>query len=204
MCVQNVINDCGRAAGVINHVRVLIRKEERTTRAVDMNHICRDAVHLLRQDAASRHTEVELSLTPDTISVISDPVELQQLIINLTLNALDAASTTRHQRRVTVSTAAVDGAAEITVRDSGPGLSVALQERLFEPFFTTKRHGLGMGLAIVRSIVERHHGRVHAENASDAGAVFTVTLPAQSEPMEVGLESRRVLARASSAMRMRR
>jgi len=203
-CVQHIVSDCNRAAGVINHIRVLIRKEERVTRTVDLNRTCRDAVHLLRQDAALRRTEVELSLTPDTVAVAGDPVELQQLVINLTLNALDAASGTRGRRRVTVSTAAVDGAAEVTVRDSGPGLPAALQQRLFEPFFTTKSNGLGMGLAIVRSIVERHHGRVHAENAADAGAVFTVTLPAQSEPIDAELENRRVLPRPSPAIRTRR
>src|SRR5206468_1481372 len=104
--------------------------------------------------------------------------------------------------RVTVSTAAVDGLAEVTVRDSGPGLPAALRERLFEPFFTTKSNGLGMGLSIVRSIVERHHGRVHAENAADAGAVFTVSLPAQSEPVDIEQQNRRVLPLPAATIRM--
>src|SRR5206468_12885138 len=96
----------------------------------------------------------------------------------LTLNGVDAAAAARSDRTVSVCTTARQGAAEIAVRDNGPGLPLDSQQRLFEPFFTTKNQGLGMGLAIVRSIVERHHGRVHAENAGGVGAVFRVTLPA--------------------------
>jgi C4-dicarboxylate-specific signal transduction histidine kinase len=101
-----------------------------------------------------------------------DPVQLQQVVINLTLNALDAAAAVRTNRRVSVCTTSSHSAAEIAVHDNGPGLPLDSQQRLFEPFFTTKNQGLGMGLAIVRSIVERHHGRVHAEDGRGAGTVF--------------------------------
>ena len=181
-CVQSIIADCNRAADVISHIHVLLRKEERITTSVDLNQVCREAVHLLQQDAALRRTQVELELARRPLRVVGDPVQLQQVLINLTLNALDAASAMRRARKVTVSTSALEGAAQISVRDTGPGVNVDLQERLFEPFFTTKSDGLGMGLAIVRSIVARHHGRVVAENDGAAGAVFKVSLPLVAEP----------------------
>ena len=176
-CVESIITDCDRAASVITHVRVLLRKEDRITTVVDLNEICREAVHLLRQDAALRRTRVDLALAPNELRVVGDPVQLQQVVINLTLNALDAAAAVRTNRRVSVCTTSSQIAAEIVVRDNGPGLPLDSQQRLFEPFFTTKKQGLGMGLAIVRSIVERHHGRVYAEDALGAGAVFRVSLP---------------------------
>lgn len=181
-CVENIIGDCDRAASVMTHVRVLLRKEDRITTVVDLNEICRKAVHLLRQDAALRRTRVDLALAPNALRVVGDPVQLQQVVINLTLNALDAAAAVRTNRRVSVSTTSSHSAAEIVVRDNGPGLSLDSQQRLFEPFFTTKNQGLGMGLAIVRSIVERHHGRVHAEDGLGVGAVFRVSLPPCAAP----------------------
>jgi C4-dicarboxylate-specific signal transduction histidine kinase len=108
---------------------------------------------------------------------MGDPVQLQQVILNLTINALDAASSSSIRRAVSVSTTLVRGVAEIAIRDSGPGIPSDVEAHLFEPFFTTKTQGLGMGLTIVRSIVERHHGRVSAVNVAEGGALFTVTLP---------------------------
>lgn len=175
---QNIVADCDRAEDVIDHVRLLLRKDSGATTPVDLNEICRQAVHLLQQDAARRRTGLDLALAPSSLTVDGDPVELQQVVLNLTLNALDAASTSTRRRQVRISTAASQDAAEIVVCDDGPGLPTHVQQRLFEPFFTTKTQGLGMGLAIVRSIVERHRGRVRAENiGAEGGAVFKVTLP---------------------------
>ena len=172
-----IIDDCERAADVIDHMRFLLRKDESTATIVDLNLICRNIMHLLRQDAALRSIALELFPTPGALLVLGDPVQLQQVILNLALNAFDAASTSASLRKVTLRTRATDSMAEVTVRDHGPGISHDVGQRLFEPFFTTKTQGLGMGLAIVRSIVERHEGRVSAENARDGGAVFTITLP---------------------------
>jgi signal transduction histidine kinase len=174
---QDIVDDCDRASNVIDHVRLLLRKESGKTTDVDLNEICRQAVYLLRPDAARRRTALDLTLSPKSLTVIGDPVQLQQVVLNLTLNALDAASSSSRQRRVTVSTASAYDVAEIAVRDDGPGLTSDVEHRLFEPFFTTKTQGLGMGLTIVRSIVERHHGRVRAENVGAGGALFRVQLP---------------------------
>jgi signal transduction histidine kinase len=172
-----IVADCDRAAEVIDDVRRLLRKESGTTTPVELNGICQQAVHLLRQDAARRRTSLGLSLAANPLTIVGDPVQLQQVVLNLTLNALDAASALDRPRKVMVSTSAGVDVVEIAIRDNGPGLPTEVQTRLFQPFFTTKTQGLGMGLAIVRSIVERHHGRIYAENLSAGGAVFRVTLP---------------------------
>lgn len=172
-----IIDDCERAADVIDHMRFLLRKDESVATIVDLNLICRDVVHLLRQDAALRRIALELLPIPGALLVVGDPVQLQQVILNLALNALDAASSSAGLRKVTLETRATDSMAEVAVRDHGAGIASDVRQRLFEPFFTTKTQGLGMGLAIVRSIVERHEGRVSAENARDGGAIFTITLP---------------------------
>ena len=98
-------------------------------------------------------------------------------MLNLLINALDAAAMSRSERWIAVNTKGLDDQVELVVRDSGPGLSSEARRHLFESFFTTKPHGLGMGLVIVRSIVERHQGRIQVENGENAGAVFRVRLP---------------------------
>jgi C4-dicarboxylate-specific signal transduction histidine kinase len=110
--------------------------------------------------------------------VVGDPVQLQQVVINLTLNALDASAGSANHA-VTITTATHKEEAEISIRDTGPGLAPEVQQHLFEAFFSTKAQGLGMGLVIVRSIVERHNGRVHAESLTNGGAIFRVLLPVQ-------------------------
>ena len=100
------------------------------------------------------------------------------MVMNLTLNAIEAAATSVRERRVVVGTTVRDALVELSVHDSGPGLSPEAQQHLFESFFSTKQSGLGMGLTIVHQIVERHHGMVHAENSPGGGAVFRVRLSA--------------------------
>jgi signal transduction histidine kinase len=155
-----------------------LRKDELLSATVDLNQICRDAARLLQAEAALRHTRIDLTLTGAAPMVTGDPAQLRQLVINLGLNALEAASTSNDDRAVVVSTTLRAGHAEVTVHDSGPGIAADVQPRVFEPFFSTKSEGLGLGLSIVRSIAERHHGRVWAENHTTGGAVFGAALPA--------------------------
>ena len=184
-----IIDDCERAADVIDHMRFLLRKDQSIATIVDLNAICRDVGHLLRQDAALRRIGLELSPSSGPLLVVGDPVQLQQVILNLALNALDAAATSTGLRVVMIRTSATDFVAEVVVRDHGPGIAPDVSDRLFEPFFTTKTQGLGMGLSIVRSIVERHEGHVSAENARGGGAMFTVTLPLAGAPSRAGTHS---------------
>ena len=188
---RDIVDDDIRAASIIEHIRLLLRKDSQgegegeadgpSRRTVDLNEICRQAVHLLKRDASLRRTRLELSLESHLTPIAGDPIQLQQVVLNLALNALDSASDSVGEAAVTVSTTRRDGEIEIAVRDTGPGLAPDVEGHLFESFFSTKEQGLGMGLSIVRSIVERHHGRVRAENdmtpGGAGGAVFRVLLP---------------------------
>jgi len=174
--LHEIAGDSERGSQVIEHMRVLLRKSE-SVGAVDLNEVARQAIRLLQREAALRHTQIELVVEPELPKVPGDPVQLQQVILNLLLNALDAAATSVEHRAVMVRTTIGDRLVELSVSDTGPGLSPEAQQHLFEPFFSTKPHGLGMGLVIVRSVVERHHGRVHAKNRVAGGAIFRVDLP---------------------------
>jgi C4-dicarboxylate-specific signal transduction histidine kinase len=156
---------------------------------VDLNEVCQSSARLLQYDVLARGAEITLELDPHEPAVTGDPIQLQQVVVNLLANALDAsaASTSPH---VTISTAVRGEEVEVAVRDNGPGLTADVQSHLFESFFTTKPQGLGLGLPIVQSIVERHHGRVRAENADEGGAIFRVTMPGTRGPREMSSEAR--------------
>jgi signal transduction histidine kinase len=171
-----IVADDVRATDVITRVRALLRREELPNRPMDINEICRTSARLLEHDALIRHVNVTLSLDPNLPAVTGDPIQLQQVVLNLELNALDASAASRNPE-VVISTTVRDEEVEIAVQDNGPGLSAEVQKHLFESFFTTKTQGLGLGLAIVQSIVERHHGRVRAENGEQGGAIFRVVMP---------------------------
>jgi C4-dicarboxylate-specific signal transduction histidine kinase len=113
-----------------------------------------------------------------SLPIRGDPVQLQQVIVNLIVNAMDAMSKMPSaRRRVAVDTARADNFGEVSVSDAGPGIPSETIKEVFEPFFTTKAHGMGMGLSIARTIVEAHNGRIWAENKAASGAVFRVSLP---------------------------
>ena len=177
---QDIVSDNVRASEVIAHVRMLLRKDRPATTTIDLNEICEHAVQLLRRDAGLRGARLELELEPELPPASGDAVQLQQVVLNLTLNALDSVAASAGDREVVVGTAAHDDEVEVYVRDTGIGLPANVQEHLFESFFSTKAQGLGMGLVIVRSIVERHNGRVRAENDASGGAVFRVLLPVEA------------------------
>jgi len=174
---QSIVSDDERAVEVIESIRRLVRKDEPTVTTLDLNQICRDAVRLLQHDAASRGTRIEMSLASPAPLVTGDAVQLQQVVLNLVLNGLDAAAMSTGERFVIVTTETSTNHVELQVHDSGPGLPPSLQPHLFESFFSTKKAGLGLGLVIVRSIVERHSGQVRAENHELGGAVFSARLP---------------------------
>jgi C4-dicarboxylate-specific signal transduction histidine kinase len=199
--LRDIVKNGSRASEVLEHIRMLVRKETPASEPVDLNHVCSRVVQLLDHDAGRRELTLRLALDPGVELVTGDAVQLQQVVLNLALNAMDAVEASPPNGRVpevVVGTSAGNESAEIFVRDTGPGLPPDLQLRIFEPFFSTKSHGLGMGLAIVRSIVERHHGRVRAENADAGGAVFRVQLPvARSESPAAALRLRPVIHHSS-------
>jgi signal transduction histidine kinase len=174
---MDIVVDDIRASEIIDNIRTLLRKQEPTSSSVSLNEICRQAVHLLQRDAALRKTRLELALARRLPAVIGDPIQLQQVVLNLILNAIDAVASSAGDREVTVGTALRSTEVEISVRDNGYGLPPHVLKHLFESFFSTKSEGLGMGLTIARSIVERHHGKMRAENHPAGGAVFRVLIP---------------------------
>jgi signal transduction histidine kinase len=171
-----ITDDDALASDIISRVRTLVRREELPQQPVDLNEVCQTSVRLLQYDALTRRAEIALSLDPDLPPVIGDPIQFQQVVLNLILNALDA-SAVRVAPRVEISTSLRGDDVEVAVSDNGLGLAEDVRRRLFESFFTTKSQGLGLGLAIVHSIVERHHGRVQGENGALGGATFRVTVP---------------------------
>jgi signal transduction histidine kinase len=176
----DIVNDDTRAIEVIEHVRMLLRRETAASTPVSMNDICCNAAKLLQRDAETRNVTVEFSFSDELPTVRGDSVQLQQVVINLLLNAIESAATSPGERRVVLATAERAARVELLVSDTGPGLPPHVQQHLFESYFSTKKSGLGMGLAIVRQIVEQHHGQVHAENVPAGGALFRVTLPPAS------------------------
>ena len=197
---DEIVADNVLASDIITRVRALVRREESPQQPVDLNEICRTSARLLHNDALARHAEINLALDPGLPMVTGDPVQFQQVVLNLAVNALDASSASTTPQ-VTISTVAGDAEVEIAVRDNGPGLTADVQQRLFESFFTTKPQGLGLGLPIVHSIIERHHGRVRAENAEEGGAIFRVTVPrtrsageSRSDPRPKQLEAQTPVA----------
>ncbi len=172
-----IADDDALAADIVTRIRALVRRESLPEQPVRLNEVCLDSVRLLRHEARARKAELSLSLAASLPAVSGDPVQLQQVVLNLVANALDASAASASSR-VVVSTFDRGDTVEISVSDNGRGLTDDVRHRLFESFFTTKPEGLGLGLAIVKSTVERHRGTVWAENDVRGGAVFSVVLPA--------------------------
>jgi len=173
---DDIVADNVLASDIITRVRALVRREELPPQPVDLNEICRTSARVLQYDVVARRAEITLELDPRQPTATADPVQLQQVVLNLLVNALDASAASTNPR-VTISTVVRGEEVEVVVRDNGQGLTPDVQSHLFESFFTTKPQGLGLGLPIVQSIIERHHGRVRAENAREGGAIFRITMP---------------------------
>jgi signal transduction histidine kinase len=178
-CLHDIIEDDRRAGEVIHRVRHLLRKEPAQLQTVDLNDLAANVVALIRNDALLRNVTVDLRPAPDLPAAQGDPIQIQQVMLNLLANGIAAAADgSASARKVTLWTAGRDGAVEFGIHDSGKGIAEDRLRRLFEPFFTTKSEGLGLGLAISRSIVDAHGGHISAENDPQGGAVFRVRLPA--------------------------
>jgi signal transduction histidine kinase len=175
----DVASDGHRANEIIQNVRNTIKKGDAIRRGINLNELVTNVAHVVRPDAAAYSCEVETSLAKDLPLIEGDPVQIQQVLVNLVSNAFDAMrEIPPSQRKVEISTAGGgDGKVRLSVRDHGTGIRGEVHERLFDQFFTTKEQGLGMGLAIVRSIVEAHGGQIDVENVADGGARFHFTLP---------------------------
>ena len=181
--VNDIIADDQRAGEVIQRMRALLRKEETPRDAVDLNEIVRAVLRLMTSDAGLRQASLDLDLATAVPPVIGDRIQLEQVVLNLVINGLDAVGDRPvGDRSVKVSTSMANGHVQVSVRDSGPGLREPDLARVFEPFYTTKSHGLGMGLPICRTIVEAHGGEIRAMNAPGGGAAFECDFPIAAGP----------------------
>jgi len=144
-----------------------------------------EVASLVGPEAAARHVNLEFSVPDSLPAVFGDPVHLQQVLLNLIVNGMDALDEANQEDRRISETAALDGPAnvEIGVSDSGQGIPPDKLTCIFDPFFTTKANGLGMGLPISREIIQAHHGRLLAENRNEGGASFRFTLPIAAESL---------------------
>jgi len=174
------IRDQGRRAGeVIERVRALAGKRPLERQALDMNEVAGEIVTLVRGEARRRGVTVRTELVPSLPAIGADRVSLQQVMLNLVLNGMDAMDQQQaEERRLIVRTRQLADTVEVAVSDTGHGIPADRLPRLFDAFFTTKKEGLGLGLAIARSIVEAHGGRIWAEDDDGRGATFRMTLPA--------------------------
>ena len=178
----DIVADGRRAGDVIRGIRSMVKKSVAAHRHINLNDIVMSVVRMVKANAMLHSCELGTFLDPGLPTVNGDPVQLQQVLLNLVINAFDAMrDTPLNRRKVIIATERNDdGTTRVSVRDYGIGIPEKTRELLFDHFFTTKREGLGMGLAIVRSIIESHGGTIAAENADGGGARFQFTLPVTS------------------------
>lgn len=176
--LSDIRRDDQRASEVIRRLRSVLKKTPFEIVNIDLNDTVRETISLLSAVSDGRGIAMRFAPSTSILRVKGDPIQLQQVILNLIINAIDAISQADvAEREIQVATARSDAFADIRIGDSGPGIAPADVRNIFEPFFTTKPHGMGMGLAIVRTIVEAHGGKIFAENQSSGGALFTIRLP---------------------------
>jgi signal transduction histidine kinase len=179
--LAEIRQDDHRAVEIIQRIRLQLQNPQTDMQAqtVDLNRAALDAVGLVRSLALGNEVRIDLDLAEPLPTVSGDVIHLQQVLLNLLLNGLDATSAVvGDRRRVIVRTAHQDRCVQVSVVDRGIGIPRRALSRIFDPFYTTKADGLGLGLSIARGIVEAHGGRISAENNADAGATVRFTVPA--------------------------
>ena len=177
--LREIDREDARASQIIQRQRAMLQKREPELLRVDLNEVVRESTAIVAHEAESRRVRLDLQLSDTPCAVTGDQILLQQVMVNLLVNAMDAmAQTPDAERSVLVKTTMTRHVAEVSVQDRGEGINNAVIARVFDPFVTTKGKGMGIGLAIVRGIVEAHRGTIQATNNPDGGATFWFTLPA--------------------------
>jgi two-component system sensor kinase FixL len=173
-----ISNQALRAGEVIRRLRAFVGNREVRPEHVDCNRLLDDLAMLARPDSRANDVQLVLDVEEQLPQLLADPVQLQQVLINLLRNAIDATLQSGAAREIVLRAARVPEGVEFSVRDHGPGVEPGAEANLFNPFFTTKAHGTGLGLAISRTIVQAHGGKLAYRRAADGGACFHFTLPA--------------------------
>ncbi len=182
--LRQIAGQAHRAEQIVRRVRRFIKKNDSELRLTDVNTIVRGSVNLMKVDAQEHNVAIKLALAQQLPPVRADRIQIEQVLVNLVHNAVDAMRDTQevHPKVVTIRTGLrVHDIVEIAVHNPGPPIAAAELEHVFEPFFTKKEQGLGMGLSIARSIVEAHGGHLWGQSTEDAGTTFSLTLPAVSD-----------------------
>jgi C4-dicarboxylate-specific signal transduction histidine kinase len=182
---SRTIKDATRAAEIINRVRMLFQKGKPQWELVDINQIIRETVALMRSQIARHFITVRAELGGDIPQITGDRLQLQQVLVNLMMNGIDAMKDVDGKRELAISSQRGENEqVTVSVSDMGVGLPSEQADQIFDAFFTTKPHGTGMGLRISRSIVESHGGRLCVARNSPRGASFNLTLPVKTEAPE--------------------
>jgi len=177
--LDSIVGTSKRASDVIDRIHALIKKAPIQKERLDINEAADEVIALIRNESAKNHVSVRTEFAAGLPLVHGDRVQLQQVVLNLVVNAVEAMRDTNEgTRELLISTLKAEDGVVVAVSDTGPGLDPGTLPHLFEAFFTTKRNGTGMGLSICRSIVEAHGGRLWATSNAPRGAVFRFTLPA--------------------------
>ncbi|WP_247767396.1 ATP-binding protein [Bradyrhizobium sp. 172] len=176
--VNDILQDDRRATEVIRRMRSLLKKAPFELKQLDLNEVVQETVRFLSALTVSRKFEMVNVITPDALPILGDRIQLQQVILNLVLNGVEAMKDTSHESRtISIRTARVEQFAELSVSDRGPGIPEDKLKQVFEPFYSSKAEGMGMGLAIARTIIEAHNGFISASNREHGGASFAIRLP---------------------------
>jgi C4-dicarboxylate-specific signal transduction histidine kinase len=176
--VVDILRDDRRASEVIRRLRSLLAKAPFELKSLDLNDVAQETVEFLSPLAVARKVELTSLITQNALAILGDRIQIQQVILNLVVNGIDAMKDTPTENRViSIRTSHVENFAQLSVADRGPGIPEDKLKEVFEPFFTSKAEGMGMGLSIARTIIEAHHGLIWAKNRNHGGASFRIKLP---------------------------
>ena len=176
--ISDIVHEDRRATEVIRRMRALLKKAPFEQRQFDLNEVVQETVRFFSALAVGRKFGMVNVITAELLPVLGDRIQLQQVILNLVMNGIDAMSDMPSESRIiSIRTSRLEKFAQLSVSDSGPGIPEDKLKEVFEPFFTSKAEGMGMGLSIARTIIEAHHGRISAINRDHGGASLQIQLP---------------------------